>query len=125
MATHEDVRRICARLPGALEGEGRLSFGVEVKGKVRGFCWTWMERVEEKKPKVENPGVLAVSTPGLGAKEILAGSPWWVDDPHYEGFPAVLVRLEAIDADELEELLVEGWKAKAPKTLVAALAPDL
>lgn len=121
MATHDDVRKIGSRLPGALEGEGRCGLGVEVKGKVKGLCWTWMERVDPKKPKVENPDVLAMATPGLGAKEILMASKpeWWVEDPHYNGYPAVLVRLEAIEVDELEDLLVAAWTSKAPKAAVA------
>ena len=117
MATHEDVRRICSRLPGAVEGEGRFGFGVRGKG----FCWTWMERVQHKRPKVENPGVLAVLTPGLGAKEILMGSAWSVDDPHYHGYPAVLVRLDAVRVEELEELLVGAWKTKASREEIGRL----
>lgn len=121
MATLEDVRRIAAGLPGATEGEGRFGFGLDVKGKQKGFCWSWMERVQPKKPKVENLDVLAVSTPGLTAKEILMSSEpeKYVEDPHYNGFPAVLVRLKAVGVDELEELLVEAWKTKASKALVA------
>lgn len=118
MATHDDVRRICLGLPAAVQGEGRFGFGVPVKGKVKGFCWTWMERVHPKKPKVENPDVLAIATPGLGAKEILRGSAWWVEDPHYNGFSAVLVRLEAVGVAELEDLLTEAWRAKAPNDSV-------
>jgi hypothetical protein len=37
--------------------------------------------------------------------------------PHFDGFPAVLVRLEQIALDELEELIVEAWLARAPKRL--------
>lgn len=114
MASHDDVRRICAALPGAVEGEGRFGFGVELKGKVKGFCWTWMERVQPRKPKIENPGVLAIVVPGLGAKEVLRGAEWWVEDAHYDGFPAVLVRLDWIGAEELEDLLVEAWRSKKP-----------
>ena len=117
MATLEDARMICSRLPGAVEGEGRFGFSVLVKGKHKGFCWTWMERVDPKKARVENPSVLAISTPGLAAKEtLLASHPAWaVDDPHYNGFPAVIVRLSAIDAEELEDLLIEAWRSKATK----------
>lgn len=121
MATHDDVRRICGRLPGAVEGEGRFGFGVLVKGKAKGFCWTWMERVHPRKPKVENPGVLAIGTPGLGAKEVLvtSGREKYAVDPHYNGFPAVLVRMEAIGCAELQELLTEAWRVKAPPELIA------
>jgi hypothetical protein len=38
--------------------------------------------------------------------------------PHFDGYPAVLVRLERIGLDDLEELTVEAWLARAPKRLV-------
>ena len=38
--------------------------------------------------------------------------------PHYDGYPAMLVRLSAIDPDELREVLVESWRRVAPKRLV-------
>ena len=38
--------------------------------------------------------------------------------PHYEGYPAMLVRLSAIDPDELREVLIESWRRKAPKRLL-------
>ena len=37
--------------------------------------------------------------------------------PHFDGHPAVLVRLAEIGVPELQELLTEGWLAQAPKTL--------
>jgi hypothetical protein len=40
--------------------------------------------------------------------------------PHYQDYPFVLVRLGAVDPDELEELLAEAWLLSAPKRLVAA-----
>lgn len=40
--------------------------------------------------------------------------------PHYNGYPAMLVRLSAIEPDELEELLIESWRRVAPKRLVKA-----
>jgi hypothetical protein len=38
--------------------------------------------------------------------------------PHYENYPMVLVRLAAVDPEELRELLVEAWLDRAPKRLV-------
>jgi hypothetical protein len=35
--------------------------------------------------------------------------------PHFDGYAAVLVRLDVIASDELEELVVEAWLASAPK----------
>ena len=110
MATLDDVRRICSELEGAVEGSPDFGFGVLVKGKVKGFVWSWKERVEPKKPRVENLDVVAIRVPTLLAKEILENSSpaWWVDDPHYHGYPAVLVRLEKISVEELSDLLNEG-----------------
>ncbi|WP_395145611.1 hypothetical protein [Armatimonas sp.] len=53
------------------------------------------------------------------AHALLAADPakFFTDD-HYRGFPAVLVRLPALDADELAELIEEAWRIQAPKTLV-------
>ncbi len=39
-------------------------------------------------------------------------------EPHYNGFPAVLVRLDAVSVDELEALIGEAWRCQAPKALV-------
>lgn len=125
MATHHDIRSICAKLPGATEGEERFGFSVEVKGKFKGFCWTWAERVDPKKARVINEGVLAISVPNLTAKDLLldSGNPAIFTEPHYNGYPAVLVRLDLIELDELEGLLVEAWKCKAPNELAKGFVP--
>ena len=117
MVTESDVRRIALGLPEAVEEAGeRLSFVVAGKG----FAWSWMERVEPKKPRVENRGVLAVRVQNEDEKQaLIAADPekFFTED-HYNGFPAVLVRLSAIDSDELEELLTDAWRIKAPRRLL-------
>ncbi|AIE83690.1 MmcQ/YjbR family DNA-binding protein [Fimbriimonas ginsengisoli] len=120
MTTHDDVRRICSRLPGAVEGVDRFGFSVEVKGKFKGFLWTWAERIDPKKARVVNDSVLAIIVPGLAAKDAINQSDpdKYIIDPHYNGFPAVLVRLDAVDPEELEDLIVEAWRCKAPPALV-------
>lgn len=40
-------------------------------------------------------------------------------EPHYDGFPAVLVRLPAVGAGELRELIAAAWRCQAPRALVA------
>ena len=120
MATQDDVRRICSRLPGAVEGEGRFGFSVEVKGKAKGFVWSWAERVHPRKARVPNDGVLAVLVPDLTTKEIVLGldSDAFFSEPHYNGFPAVLVRLAEITPDDLAPLVVDAWRCKAPAELL-------
>jgi hypothetical protein len=114
------VRRISSKLPGAIEGEGRFGFSVENKGKAKGFLWSWAQRVHPEKARVPNDGALAIIVPGLGAKEIILGSDpeKFFTEPHYSGFPTVLVRLEAIEPHELEAPIIEAWRRKAPTALV-------
>jgi hypothetical protein len=114
MATYDDARRLAAELPETTDDGD----GFAVRGK--GFAWTWKERVEPGRPRVPRPDVLAVRTAGQGEKqELLDADPAkFFTEPHYKGFPAVLVRLEAVDRDELRELLTDAWRAKAPRALV-------
>jgi hypothetical protein len=127
MVTLDDVRRICATLPGATEGEPHhFGFSVQVKGKAKGFLWSWAERVDPKKARVPNDGVLAILVPSLTAKEAILASDAdkFFTEPHYNGFPAVLVRLAAIEPAELEDLIIEAWRCKAPPDLVRQYTSD-
>jgi hypothetical protein len=123
MADRNDVRRIALGLPGASESEDHFAFSVLNKGKAKGFVWAWNERVEPKKPKVPNPQVVAVRVASLDEKEELLalGEEKIFTEPHYNGYPAVLVRLPLIDPDELEELIVDAWRCQAPRALVEAM----
>ena len=123
MASQDDVRRIALSLPGAREGKDHFAFSVADKGKEKGFAWVWLERVHPKKARVPQPEVLAVRVADLSQKDMLIASDpdTYFTEPHYNGFPAVLVRLAAIGVDELEALLVDGWRCQAPKALRAEL----
>jgi hypothetical protein len=39
--------------------------------------------------------------------------------PHYEDSPMVLINLERVDPGELRELVIESWRRRAPKRLLA------
>lgn len=120
MADQDDVRRLALALPEAAESADRFAFSVPNKGKDKAFAWVWNERIEPKKPKVPNPDVLAVRVAGEAAKqELLAADPAkFFTEPHYNGFPAILIRLAAVDPTELAELLADGWRCQAPRTLI-------
>ncbi|MBM7785640.1 MmcQ/YjbR family DNA-binding protein [Tenggerimyces flavus] len=122
MATQDDVRRIALSLPEVSEGDDRFGFSVLTKGKAKGIAWVWLERLEPKKARVPQPAVLAVRTASVGDRdELIAAEPdIYFTEPHYNGYPAVLVRLAAIDVHELEELLTDAWRCQAPKALVKA-----
>jgi hypothetical protein len=122
VADQDDVRRIALSLPGAIEEQGRFAFAVagQGKGKPKGFAWVWLERVHPKKARVPQPAVLAIRVADLAEKEVLlaSGADTFFTEPHYNGYPAVMVRLAAIDADELEELITDAWRCQAPAKLV-------
>jgi len=123
MATRSDVRKIALSFPEAREGDGHFAFCVPNGAKCKGFAWVWMERVHPKKPRVANPEVLAVRVANLDAKEILlmADERKFFTEPHYDGFPAVLVRLKEISRAELRPLLADAWATQAPKALLEKL----
>jgi len=120
MATQADVRRIALSLPETEEGKDRFGFSVLNKGKSKGFAWVWMERTDPKKPRVANPGVLAVRVANNAQKDLIiaSDSTKFFTEPHYNGFPAVLVRLKAVTVADLKLLLAEAWRCQAPAALV-------
>jgi hypothetical protein len=120
MADQNDVRRIALSFPETSEAEDRFAFSVNNRGKQKGFAWVWQERVHPKKARVPNPTVLAVRVRDAQEKEmLLATEPeLFFTEPHYNGFPAVLVRLAAIEPDDLRNLLLSAWRCQAPPELV-------
>ncbi|HEX8204794.1 MAG TPA: MmcQ/YjbR family DNA-binding protein [Solirubrobacteraceae bacterium] len=127
MATWEDVERIALGLPGASERVSRDMRQWVVGKKL--FVW---ER-PLRRPDLEALGEDAPEGPILGARveHLVAKEALLADDPavyfttpHFDGYPAVLVRLEEIGAAELEELIVEAWLNRAPKRAVDAFLAD-
>lgn len=122
MVTYDEIRRVTAPLPGAEESPERFGFYVTVKGKEKGFLWLWSERVHPKKPRMINPDVIAVLVRSLTEKDIILGSDSegrvFFTEPHYNGFPAVLVRLNEAKIEDLEDLIVEAWRCKAMPEMI-------
>jgi hypothetical protein len=120
VATWEDVRRIALALPESSErsSHGHASWRVRDKG----FVWERPLRPAEVRAlgevAPEGP-ILGARVEHLGAKEaLLADDPAvFFTTPHFDGFPAVLIRLDRIALDELTEVVVEAWLSRAPKRL--------
>jgi hypothetical protein len=109
MATETDVREIALGLP---ETEERPSYGTP------GF------RVKDRLfARIREHGVLLVWCADEAEKDFLlrADPEKFFTTPHYDGHPSVLVRLGAVDRDELTELLTDSWRVRAPKRLAEAL----
>src|SRR3954451_23842836 len=60
--------------------------------------------------------ILGARVEHLGAKEaLLANDPSiFFTTPHFDGYPAVLVRLDDISIEDLDEVVTEAWLARAP-----------
>src|SRR4051794_35237991 len=122
MATWDDVARICLALPETPEGTSRGSRRWLVRDK--GFVW---ERPLGKKDVAElgdaapTGPVVAAYVPDEGAKQamVTAEPDRYFTTSHFDGFPAVLCRLEALDLQSLTELAAEAWACRAPKRLAA------
>jgi hypothetical protein len=114
--THAEVRRIALSLEGTQEGEHDFAFSVLNKGRQKGYAWVWKERVDPKKPRVPNPAVLAVRVANLGQKDaLIAAEPKkFFTEPHYNGFPAVLVRLAEVSKADMRVLLEDAWRTQCP-----------
>jgi hypothetical protein len=119
MASQADVRRIALSLPATEEAPNHFAFSVRNKGKLKGFVWVWMERVAPKKARVPQPKVIAVRVASLVDKDFMLklNPAKFFTEPHYDGFPAVLVRLAAVTARELKPIITEAWRCQAPKDL--------
>jgi hypothetical protein len=108
MPTWDDVVALATRFPGV---ELETSWGtpaLKVRGKM--IC-----RLRT------DPDALVLRVIHLGEREaLLQGQPdAFFSTPHYDGYPYVLVKLEAVDPEELAELLEDAWRDRAPKKLVA------
>jgi hypothetical protein len=123
MATWDDVRRLALGLPDTDERVSRERRQWRVHEKL--FVWERPLRAKE----IESLGVRVPDGPILGARveHIGAKDALLADDArvffttsHFDGYPAVLVRLERIAVADLQELVTEAWLARAPRRLVAA-----
>lgn len=108
MTTADDVRRIALTLPETIERPWFGTPGYRVKG--RGFA-----RIREE------GDVLVVWCADVADKEaLIAAEPRkFFTTPHYDGYAVVLVRLPEVDEEELRELLIDAWRVRAPKRVLA------
>jgi hypothetical protein len=123
VASWDDVRQLALALPETSERSSRGLATWQVRDKA--FVW---ER-PLRRADLEALGGRAPEGPILGARveHLVAKEALLADDlgvffttPHFDGFPAVLVRLDEIDVEDLREVVVEAWLARAPKRLAQA-----
>lgn len=107
MASEDDVRRLALSLPETTEKPSYGTPGFRVRDRL-------FARMREE-------DVLVVFVPDeLDKAALIASDPAkFFTVPHYDGHPMVLVRLSAVDDGELRELLVDAWRLRAPRRVLA------
>jgi hypothetical protein len=128
MATWSDVRKIALALPGTTEeatSSGNRAWIVNKKF----FTWERPLRASDLAAlgdKAPKGAILGVRVPDLEMKEVLLGSNPGVyfTTPHFQGYPAILIRLGKISARELKDVVTEAWLARAGKRAVAAFLKE-
>jgi hypothetical protein len=122
MATWKDVTRLALALPDAEEGS---TYGGNRAWTVRKKLFVWERPL--RKSDLEALGDAAPDGPILGAhvEHLIAKEAMLADEPgiffttpHFDGYPAVLIRLPEIDLDLLQEVVTAARLARAPKRLV-------
>ena len=107
MSTEEELRSLALSLPGTEEREAWNQPTFRVGGKI--FAWLGKPR---------RPAGIRVSQDER--EELLAADPdKFFMLPQDARGPWMRLRLEAIDADELLEVLTDAWRGIAPKRLLA------
>jgi hypothetical protein len=120
MAGWDDVRRIALDLPETSEGTSWGNLAWKVKDKT--FAWERPLRrsdLEALGDAAPDGAILGVRVEHEVAKQaVLADeSGVFFTTPHFDGYPAVLVKLDEIAVPELEEVVTEAWLCRAPPKL--------
>ena len=125
MATMRDLDQLALAMPETtkeLSDDGRPSYLVH--GKM--FCFHRSRRPDAVDAATgERLGdVLMFRVADLEEKELLLASGGvYFTTPHFNGYPAVLVRipdLEQLTRDELRDLVVDAWLTRAQKRVAKA-----
>jgi hypothetical protein len=126
MGTMADLDELALALPQTkkeVSADGRPEYLVH--GKL--FCCHRSRRRDATDPETQErlDDVLMFRVADLGVKELLLADERDVffTTPHFDGYPAVLLRipdLAQLDREELHDLVAEAWLTRAQKRLAKA-----
>ncbi len=121
-----DLDELALEMPLAtkeVSGDGRPAYSVH--GKL--FCFHRGRRKDAIDPETQErlDDVLMFRVADVGVKELLLSDTRGIyfTTPHFDGYPAVLMRipdLAKIDREELHELVAEAWLTRAQKRVAKA-----
>lgn len=122
MVSIEDVRAIALALPGAEEAVSGHTGTASWRLKSGQFAWlrgpsaTDLRQLAEVGREWPGGDVLAVRVADLEEKKALlaAETDALFTIPHFDGYPGLLVRLDAVSHDRLEEIITDAWLVRAP-----------
>jgi hypothetical protein len=119
MADADDVRRLALALPHVQEID---SDGFDFRVGDKGFVWSYPER-RPGRPRVIRTDIAVLFVGDEAEKQaLLLGEPeLFFSTPGYDGWPLVMLRLEAVDVERLGELVTDAWRMRAPRALVPEL----
>ena len=122
MTSLDDVARVCLALPQTSEVASRGARQWRVLDKL--FIWERPLRrrdLEELGDAAPTGIVLGARVPDEGAKAaLIAEEPdVYFTTSHFDGYPAILCRLDRLDEQSLTELAAEAWACRAPRRLLA------
>src|ERR1700730_18040409 len=112
MTDADDVRRVALDLPDVEEIDSD-GFDFRVGGK--GFVWSYPERLPGQRRVIRTDIAVLYVGDEAEKRSLLRGDPSLVFITRgYDGWPLVMLRLAAVDAGRLAELVTDAWLMRAP-----------
>jgi hypothetical protein len=119
MADADDVRRLALALPHVVEID---SDGFDFRVGGHGFVWSYPERKPGQRRVIRTDVAVLFVGDEAEKQALLLGEPdLFFTTSGYDGWPLVMLRLDAVDEPRLAELVTDAWRMRAPESLAAAL----
>ncbi len=113
MADADDVRRLALALPHVTEID---SDGFDFRVANKGFVWSYPERTPGRRRVIRTDVAVLFVGDEAEKQALLLGEPdVFFTASGYDGWPLVLLRLAAVDAARLRELVTDAWRMRAPE----------
>ena len=110
MATADDVRRIALSLSDVVEID---SEGFDFRVGNKGFVWSYPERIPGRRRVIRTDiAVLYVGDEAEKQALVLGEPDMFFTHRGYDGWPLVMLRLDAVDTDRLAELIQDAWRMR-------------